>query len=832
MSIVGIRRKYQDNIISEDMRASSLIPVMSYNPDDNLFLCDDETVGFVFEAIPLPGSNKKMFDRLTGMLKQDFPNNTMMSFCLFRSPDISRKMMHMESLRRDFRHPLMQEMISQRKDFLTQGTISAIDERIGAIVFDLKLYVTCKIPIADSFPSPDEMEVIKTTYQKIHGGLQGIFGKSAVTQLDAANYIQSISSMINWSPDSAWRNQPVPEWDEDRPISEQIFDYGTDLGVSKDAISLGDTMYAQVLSAKRLPKTTFFGDAIRVAGDLSGSNSHIPNNYMITVNVLYPDHEKTRTSTERKRQFTINQAYGPMLKFVPVLGEKKKDFDVLYKALSDGEKPVKVSYSMVLFDRDPKKLRSATMQAKNIWRESQYEMMEDTFVSLPMFINSLPLCCDRNAIQNLFRYKTVSTGQAAAILPLFGEWKGTGTPHVNLISRNGQLMSFSMHDTDTNMNGVIAAQSGSGKSFLVNEIVSSYMSEGAQVWIIDVGRSYKKICEAFKGDFMHFGNDSNACLNPFELVISLDGSPLTTVPGMEGQGDDDGDEDTLVGLLMAMAAPTTPLSDLQIQGLKRALNRVWKEKFRDTKVDDIVEELLKDELTEVKEVGHQMYSFTTEGAYGKYFNLTNNMKFDNQLTVLELEELKGRKHLQQVVLLQLISQIQAEMYLGDRNRKKIVIIDEAWDLLAEDGVGQFVESGFRRFRKYLGSALVITQSIQDLYDNKTGRAIAENSATVMLLGQKEETIESIKREGKLSLPDGAYEILKGVHTQKGVYSEIFIKGEFGTGIGRLIVNDFQKLLYSTDASEFQAIENLMKQGMTVEAAITQIITNRKLGRSN
>ncbi|KJJ58604.1 hypothetical protein VC77_00660, partial [Vibrio cholerae] len=68
-------------------------------------------------------------------------------------------------------------------------------------------------------------------------------------------------------------------------------------------------------------------------------------------------------------------------------------------------------------------------------------------------------------------------------------------------------------------------------------------------------------------------------------------------------------------------------------------------------------------------------------------------------TVLELEELKGRKHLQQVVLLQLIYQIQQEMYLGERDRRKIVFIDEAWDLLTQGDVGKFIETGYRTISK-------------------------------------------------------------------------------------------------------------------------------------
>ena len=42
----------------------------------------------------------------------------------------------------------------------------------------------------------------------------------------------------------------------------------------------------------------------------------------------------------------------------------------------------------------------------------------------------------------------------------------------------------------------------------------------------------------------------------------------------------------------------------------------------------------------------------------------------------------------------------------------------------------FKETGYRRFRKYNGSAVVITQSLQDLYANPVGQAIAANSSAI------------------------------------------------------------------------------------------------------
>ncbi|WP_410316428.1 hypothetical protein [Klebsiella pneumoniae] len=154
--------------------------------------------------------------------------------------------------------------------------------------------------------------------------------------------------------------------------------------------------------------------------------------------------------------------------------------------------------------------------ARNIWRGPRFELMEDKSVALPMFLNCLPFCTDRDAVRDLFRYKTMTTEQAAVVLPVFGEWKESHLSRADF--RNGQLMSLSLHDSNTNKNLVIAAESGSGKSFLTNELIFSYLSEGAQVWVIDAGKSYQKLSEMLNGDFVHFEEGTHVCLNPFELI--------------------------------------------------------------------------------------------------------------------------------------------------------------------------------------------------------------------------------------------------------------------------------------------------------------------------
>ena len=313
------------------------------------------------------------------------------------------------------------------------------------------------------------------------------------------------------------------------------------------------------------------------------------------------------------------------------------------------------------------------------------------------------------------------------------------------------------------------------------------------------------------GDFVEFGEKSQICLNPFQIIKNYNE-----------------EADMLVGIIVSMAAMEDKLTDLQLARLRSIMKDLWDEHEGGMTVDRVAEQLLEDDDRRVMDMGHQLFAFTSVGEYGRFFNGQNNVSFNNPLTCLELEELSGRSHLQQVVLLILIYQIQQAMYLGNRDQRKILIIDEAWDLLSKGNIAKFIETGYRRFRKYNGAAITITQSLNDLYNSPSGVAIAENSANLYLLYQKPETIESIRRQNRLMIGDGGFTFLKSVHTVVGQYSEIFFVTSYGVGIGRLMVDKYTKLLYSTHPDDIKKISERTSRGMTTAEAIEDILLSDRL----
>jgi conjugal transfer ATP-binding protein TraC len=786
--------------------ADSLFSALAYDPDHQLFLLADASIGFGFICRPLTGADPSVSARVNVLLNQDWPTETLLQVSLWTSPDIEESLAIMQTRRLKQQKTIYKAMTQASIDFLRQGTGKPPESVSGARLRRSQVIVTVKLPIVNPRPSENELVRAAELQRATQQSLTTIGLNPDV--LDADHYVRVLNTVLNWNDDAGWKDRVVPECDPTQLIRDQLLDYDNALETDEKGVWLGPKR-VKTLSAKRTPDHFYFGSAKSYLGDILSGTRGIRQNALISLTLHYPDAESTRARQEGVRQFITNQVNTPIARFLPALIQRKHNFDVLFDAYGDGDRPIRSYFGLVLFCDDGEE-SAAISNARVYFRELGFQLLEDKYFCLPFFLNCLPFGAERAAITDLKRYRTLATRHAIPLLPLFGDWAGTGTPTLNFVSRNGEHMAVSLFDTTGNYNLCIAAESGKGKSFLTNEIIVSYLTEGAQIWTIDVGRSYENLCEVLEGDFVKFTHGSGICMNPFEIVQNFEE-----------------EADMLAGLVSQMAAPTEKLSDFQTAGLKRVLKNLWTEKAQAMSVDDIAAILCREDDQRLRDVGEQLFPFTSRGEYGRYFNGRNNARFSNDFTVLELEELKGRKHLQQVVLLQLIYQIQQEMYLGERNRPKIVIIDEAWDLLTEGDVAKFMEHGYRRFRKYGGAAVTITQSVNDLYRNAAGRAIVENSANMYLLGQKAEVIEGMKQDRRLPLSDGGYELLKTVHTLPGAYSEIFFLTEMGSGIGRLIVDPFKRLLFSTKPEDVQALKQLRRQGLSLGDAIQQLQSSRK-----
>lgn len=792
--------------------------VHAHDDEDDIFVCYPNKLAFGVLVAPISGGDEAVASKLNLLLQLSWPPGTLMQFSLYASPDLVGITTAYKDMRRQVNDPLLRTLTDEHVEFLRQGAYKAIDKASGVRLRDTRVAITVQIPFKGAAPNNQELRLAK----ELRVGFDQALKSASITGISITPqvYIRLMETILNQGESSAWKRSPLTTYDDKELICTQILDPGNAIEVDQHGLWLNGSTRVRVLSPKRYPDMVYFGMAMRYLTDPKQGARGIRENTLVTLNLTFPDQEQERSKKEKDQMWSTHQSTTPIAKYVKYFRERKQSLDAILTQVEQGDRIVKGYISMAIFtqgdgdDAESRRLTeersvAASINAQSYWREFGFQMMEDRYMVAPFFSQLLPFAADEGMVKTMERHKTMSGKHATCLMPIMGQWRGTGSPVMTLFARDGQIQPISPWDTDTNMNFLVAAQSGSGKSVLAQALLASLRSINARAWIIDVGDSYRNLCELLDGQYIDFSNNAHICLNPFTLVREFDE-----------------EVDMLAGIISIMIAPTQGLNDFQLSMLKQTMKAVWDQHTQSMTLDHLANALRSHGRQEVSDMGHQLQSFTSAGEYGKYFYGANNVAVDNPMTVLELGALKSKPHLQRVVLLTLMFQISQAVYMGDRGSKSMLLVDEAWQLLASDETAEFIERAYRQYRKHNASVGIITQSVMDVWETKGGRAIAENSAHMYLLKQKSDSIDAIKRDNRLPFGDWAYDMLKTVHTNQGEYSEIMCVTPFGVGVGRLVLNNFQKVMFSTKAEDVVALKQQREKGLTLADAINQIVAER------
>lgn len=781
--------------------------------EDGLFAVSPDRVGFGFSTSALPWVDPQTADSLNALLCLPFPVGTVVQFTQYSSPDIELQLNRFRAMRKDLESGPVHSAMLERERFLRRLTDVPVGRAMPARLRSLEGIITIQIPTNGASVSDQKMAEIRELRQVFRSTLKS--ASIAAEDLTAERYIRFMETVFNHSPKAVWKQGALGEYDSGLLICNQILDADNAVDVTASGLRLGEHAHVRVVSPKRFPDKLWPGTGFRYIADLMRGSKALRDPAIITVNIIYPDQDKRRSEISRSFAWATQQSAGKLARFIPDIFKQKESAELALQEIDKGNRILYAYIGAAVISQTEDRAIQASTDLQSMFREIGFAMVEDRYFIMPLFSQLLPFGASEDMRIALSRYRTLMSSHVAPMLPIHGSWRGTGTPMLTFVARDGQLMSVSPWDTDSNMNILIAASSGSGKSFLANFLIENILSLNGRVWVIDRGYSYKRLCSALGGQYIEFDDTNDLSMNPFSLV------------------DDFNDEaDVLAGIVEVMAAPREGFDDFAAPEVRRVLKEVFEAKGKAMIVDDLAEALKGEEDNRLKDIGKQLFSYTSKGEYGRYFNRESTVDMSNKFVVLELQQLSSRQTLQRLVLLQLMYLIQQGMHKSPRSQKKMVLIDEAFNLLAGKETASFIEGWYRQLRKFGGSAVICTQSVLDLYVSPSARAMVENSAHKYLLSQKEESVEQARQEGKLHLGgEAAFRLLKSVHTVQGEYSEILLNTPYGTGVGRLIVSDFEKLLFSTRAEDVTAIDAEVAKGLPLDQAIQKVIHDRQGGVS-
>lgn len=790
----------------ERFSLSDILPYRGYDPAKKIFY-NEHSVGFVLETNPLVGCTEEMQREISGLFQHTLPEGVSIQFTLYADAHI-KPLLDAWAAARNGHGEVFETLAKRRTDHLAA---SVFNNQEFAPLRNFRCFIS--FSKKGDLDNPVEEEKFFQLKDQIETNLKTL--GLPIWSWDANELLTTLSGIVNF-------NETIEKedirWNPYNSLNEQIPLAGKSVQVLKDSLLLNeDEAHIRTYSVRHEPELW----SLHAMGDLIGDSmrdlAQVTSPFILSYGIHIPDQEKIRGRIQKKESWVEKQARSRIGKKIPILVKQSRELDFVRHQQSKGERFVQTNFTIAVLS-SPKNLETVDSKIKGIFRSKRWQIECDKYIQLPTFLSILPMAWGEGITEDLFylnRLKTTLSTESANLLPLQGEWKGTPSKGLLLAGRRGQLFTWSPFDNDEgNYNVAVVGKSGSGKSVFMQELVSSTLGQGGQVFVLDVGRSFEKTVKHQKGEYIEFSPHRPICINPFTSIPEDD--PEASLDALE----------MLKPIVSLMAAPKEGTNDLENTEIEKALKMAWQQKGSKTTMSDVANCLLENKDPIAQVLGKKLFPYTKDGVHGRFFEGEATVDLSKRMVIVEFEELKERKDLQSVILQMVIVQITNKLYLGDRSTPSNVVLDEAWDLLRGKQSGEFIETAARRFRKYNGSLVVGTQGVNDFYKTPAAQAAFENSDWMCLLGQKKESIAQLKNSGRLSMDPSMETLLKSVRTKQGTYAEVMIYGPHGYAVGRLLLDPYSLILYSTKAEEFTAVQRLVDQGLSLGDAIEEVSSRK------
>ena len=798
-----------------------LLPWRAFDERGELYV-NAGSVGFVIEVPPFSGVDAETLGALSGTLADAAPERCTVQIIHWASPRFGAALGAWAGPRE--RAGAVQTGMAERRARLFEGAgWRAL--HAGGPPFTLADY---RVFVAASLagpPGPGPETALSSFRRALEGTLASAGATARRVSPDA---LLALAAELA-APDMAGERdgglaRPVRRWSPRDALHRQCAAPGRALTVAPTGLVFhhpdGTDVAVRVLSAVAFPEVWPGWRGNALIGDFHRDFLQPGAPVLTCLTVMTgeaADGERALLKSARATQ----QAGTGIARYLPGLPEKARDWQFVTERIKDGERLVRACYMAAVY-APLGTIGEAEQAVRAIYHGQGWRVTAERYVQLPSWLACLPMAAAGGLdadLARMGRMKTLLTSSAVNLAPVHGEWRGQSAnpdnpPALLLIGRRGQPACWSPFANDAgNYNVAVTGKSGSGKSVLMQELVTGIVGAGGEAVVIDDGRSFQHTAEALGGAFIAFGKDA-ATLNPFAMIDA-------------GTAARDGDyrEECfamLAGVVGRMARRRGSIDDIEAALIDEAIAAAWDEAGNAADLGTVRKHLEGRDDRRAKDMATALGPWCPGGATGRLFAGAGTPALDASLTVFELAELKGRGDVQGVVLMLVVFLATQRMYHGPRTRAKAIVIDEAWDLLSGEDSKAFLEGAARRARKYRGALVTGTQSVNDYYANPAARAAWENSDWTIFLAQKDESIELLKSEKRIHCDAGMERALKSLTTAEGRYAELVLHGPDGWRVGRLALDAWSVALFSSRGPAFAAVEKLKAQGLSTRAAIDRI----------
>ncbi len=311
-------------------------------------------------------------------------------------------------------------------------------------------------------------------------------------------------------------------------------------------------------------------------------------------------------------------------------------------------------------------------------------------------------------------------------------------------THNNSLILFDRFKSE-NANMCVFAKSGWGKSFAVKlEILRSLMM-WVDVIVIDPENEYKALIDTVWWSYLDVSLNSNQRINPFDLPLWL-----------KDRDEKPGDllRSAVISVLWLMNLMLGKLDATEESVMEKAIITAYSLKWITMENDDAtgkqmpIMKDLQDVLETMDWAGPLVLKLEkyTNWIFSGIFSKETNIDLKEWLQVFSVRDLSDimRPTAMYVILNYIWNKVRSS------SKKRLLVIDEAWNVMQHDDSAKFLFGLVKRARKYNLGITTITQDIEDFIASTYWKPIVTNSSIQLLLKQSSASIDSLQNIFKLT----------------------------------------------------------------------------------
>ena len=380
--------------------------------------------------------------------------------------------------------------------------------------------------------------------------------------------------------------------------------------------------------------------------------------------------------------------------------------------------------------------------------------------------STLPFCLDELEIT-----RNMNTSPLATSFPFSSSDLTSDKGILYGVNRHNESLVIFDRFSLPNANSTVFATSGAGKSYAVKLEVIRYLMMGTAVYIIDPENEYTELANVVGGSVVPLSVQSKFRINPFDLPKAM---------SKDAASQKAADEDSKPGELLRSAVINLHgLFKLMLKNVNAEQEATLDKAIIDTyalrgitmqtpnpgemeapTLPDLVDVLM---TTQGGEEMAKVLKKFTEGSLAGLFNQKTNINLSSQLMVFQTRDLEEslRPMAIYIVLNYLWNEVRSSL------KRRIIVVDEAWNIMQYEDSARFLYGLIKRARKYYLGITTITQDVEDFMNSPYGKPIVTNAAMQLLLKQAPSAMKSLQEA--FDLTEGEKYLLLNSGIGQGVF---------------------------------------------------------------